>query len=297
MEQIMIFNPFTPIPKSDKSHVRGWSQHWAECLNTTVANKSTTLSGDLYLDHGVNFGGTLNLFGGVTDEILDRLIEMIDCSGQLYSLDIDMPDYDAMLKKRGVIVPGLQDKLSNSITLKQSNFHTKYKVYGDSHATAFAPLNSHIIRVNGLTLYRALEDKLIPEDADLVVLGSIDIRHHIGRQTNPEASIVKLATKLAYFAFDNDIKVAAPVPIEYEERKIPKTGFYKGTPFTGTREDRLEWTMLFIKTLRDLSVDVVSPPESWYLMNPEVYAKEYMELSSSVHISPKNYRRNGEWNV
>lgn len=293
----MIFNPFTPIPKSDKSHVRGWSLHWAECLNTTIADKGTVLSGDLYLEHGVNFGGALNLFGGVTKEIISRLIEMINCPGQLYSLDIDMPDYDAMLKKRGVNIAGLQDKLSRSITLKQSNFFNKYKVYGDSHATAFAPLDSHIIRVNGLTLYRALEDKLIPEDTDLVVLGSIDIRHHIGRQPDPDASIVKLATKLAYFALDNDITVAAPVPIEYEERKIPKTGFYKGTPFTGIRENRLEWTMLFIKTLRDLNVDIVSPPDSWYLMNPEVYAKEYMELSSSVHISQKHYRRHGEWNV
>ncbi len=289
----MIFNPFTPIPKSDKSHVRGWAQHWAECLDVSIADKSTNLKGDLYLDHGVNFGGILNLFGGVSDELVDRIIEMIDCPGELYSLDIDMPDYDGMLRKRGVTITGLKERLERAITLKQSNFHNKYKVFGDSHATAFAPKNSHIIRNNGMTLYRALEDNLIPEDTDLVVLGSIDIRHHIGRQK--DLSIVDLANRLAMFVFDNNISVAAPVPIEYEARKIPQTGFYKGQPFTGKRHERLAWTFLFINTLIDLGVNVVSPPMEWYTMDPEDYAKEYMELNSSVHISPRHYRRYGGW--
>jgi hypothetical protein len=36
---------------------------------------------------------------------------------------------------------------------------------------------------------------------------------------------------------------------------------------------------------------VVSPPADWYTMDGEEYAKKYMELSSSVHIAPINYRR------
>jgi len=32
-------------------------------------------------------------------------------------------------------------------------------------------------------------------------------------------------------------------------------------------------------------------------MDPEVFAKEVMELGSSVHIAPTHYRRKGGWNV
>jgi hypothetical protein len=39
---------------------------------------------------------------------------------------------------------------------------------------------------------------------------------------------------------------------------------------------------------------VVMPPEDWYSMDPEKYAKTYMENGSSVHIAPPYYRRN-DW--
>jgi hypothetical protein len=52
----VIFNPFTPIPKSDKSHVKGWSIVWSQRLNADIATKDIDLMNydHIYIDHGVN---------------------------------------------------------------------------------------------------------------------------------------------------------------------------------------------------------------------------------------------------
>jgi hypothetical protein len=68
-----------------------------------------------------------------------------------------------------------------------------------------------------------------------------------------------------------------------------QTGFYKGTPFTGTVNQRQYWTDLFMDTLSQQCL--ISPPSSWYSVDPEEYANIFMELNSSVHIAPPFYRR------
>ena len=94
--------------------------------------------------------------------------------------------------------------------------------------------------------------------------------------------------------YNADVWYSAPVPVEYEGRKLPKTGYFKGTPFYGSREDRLALTLRFIDLLNKHSGNkVVMPPSGWYSMDGEQYAKKYMENSSSVHISPEYYRRYG----
>ena len=52
----MIINPFSPIPKSDKSHTRGWSIIWSQRLNCDIGDKNTIYKDceTLYIDHGVN---------------------------------------------------------------------------------------------------------------------------------------------------------------------------------------------------------------------------------------------------
>ena len=90
---------------------------------------------------------------------------------------------------------------------------------------------------------------------------------------------------------DIRVELACPVPVEYQFRRIPKTGFYKGTPFFGTETERRDLTNEWRRYLLQNYRHVVSPPPHWYTMDPELYAKEIMELSSSVHISPTHYRR------
>jgi hypothetical protein len=314
----MIFNPFSPPPVNTKSHVRGWSMHWAECLQTIIASKSDDLSTAkaLYFDHGVNFGGGLNLFGGVTDEVVDRIEQVVAFDGELFSLDIPMPDYADQLSKRigqatcserltPALLSAFKDTLTESKPLFQSQLGLKCAAIGDSHSTAFAQAGSAVLRTNGLTLFGALTRgdfakqlstfKKIPKQVTLVA-GSIDVRHHIGRTNNPIKSIEDLCENYSNMVrfleseFAISIEVASPVPVEYEDRKLPKTGYYKDAAFFGNIVQRQDWTNHFMEMI-SCENKMITPPKSWYQMDPEQYAKENMELSSSVHIAPSKYRR------
>lgn len=314
----MIFNPFSSIPVNPKSHVRGWSMHWAECMHTEIASKDTDLSScdELYWEHGVNFGGALNLFGGVTDEVVNKIEQLVNFEGKLVSLDLPMPNYADQLAKRlgqptcstrltPVLLDAFKSKLNSSQTLLQSQLGFTKVAIGDSHSTAFALQDSMVLRTNGLTLNGALEKghfirqikscKKMPKKVTLVA-GSIDIRHHIGRQTDPAKSIENLCDRYSQIVsfIESEllisVEVAAPVPVEYEARKLPQTGYYKDRPFCGPMASRREWTSYFVD-LMGCENKVIGPPLDWYSMDGEEYAKQNMELNSSVHIAPSKYRR------
>lgn len=318
----MIFNPFSSIPVHPRSHVRGWATLWSELTGVEIADKSSNISDAkvLYLDHGVNFGGNMNLFGGVTEEIVDNITELILSDAKLVSLDIPMPDYAGQLEKRigqatchpalAKLLPSLKKRLAQAKTLTQADLKLRSIAMGDSHATAFSPKGSAVLRTNGQTLHGAIENKVVKAQLDALgyspervtlVYGSIDIRHHIGRQASPTDAVAKLCRDYARLVLEIQddylvkVEVAAPVPVEWEGRKIPQTGFYKGAPFTGTQQQRSEWTAQFIDLMCDKQIEVVHPPASWYSMDPELYAKTYMELGSSVHIAPLYYDRYFDW--
>ncbi len=125
--------------------------------------------------------------------------------------------------------------------------------------------------------------------------GSIDIRHHILRHGIDVEDLVKRyieqGDKLG------DVTYSLPVPVEFEDRRIPKSGFYKGKPFYGSLSERKEITEKFIGYLIKYSGGrTINPPEEWYTMDPEMYAKTYMEQGSSFHIAPPFYRRHN-WGV
>ena len=130
--------------------------------------------------------------------------------------------------------------------------------------------------------------------------GNVDIRHHILRQIDPVNFTRKLVTDLAIQLQDlqnigviGTYEVTAPYPIEYEGRKIPQTGFYKGTPFFGSREERDKIRSLMTNEMKYQIENVHEWPENWYLISPEDYAKTYMEKPGSVHLSPEFY----EWDL
>lgn len=314
-----VFNPFAPVPVNWKSHVRGWAMHWAECLGARIALKDTDLSqaSTLYWDHGVNFGGSLNLFGGVSEEIVRRIEQLVAHKGELVSLDVPMPNYAEQLRKRlgqstchysltSELLGQFEARLAASKTLTQANLGRALVTIGDSHSTAFAARGCAILRTNGQTLYGALKDSKILQQLDsldvaprhvTLVYGSIDIRHHIGRQYTPMSAIEGMCKNYAQVVnhikgeYLCDVEVAAPVPVEHEGRKLPQTGCYKGAAFYGSREKRLEWTLHFIDQMRSYGVDVVTPPMRWYEMDGEEYASTFMEMGGSVHIAPMFYRR------
>jgi len=316
----MLTNPISNIPQLKNSHVLGWSLVWADQLDAAIDHKcslSVANASTLYIEHGVNFGGTLNLFGGATKEIYDR-INRVAAHPNVISLDFDMPAWGEQLKKRigapttytGITEQWcdvLTKRLSSVQSLKQEDLlGVSSKLdgisVGDSHTPAFSRATDIVLRENGKTLYGTLKRGLITEFRGLkpfgnitFCYGSIDVRHHLLRHQNFNLDdmldeYVRQAVMIRK-EHDCDISFTTPVPVEYEARRLPKTGYYKGTPFFGTRQQRLDLTYQIIEGLNKRKVNVVMPPEDWYKMDGEKYATTYMENSSSVHISPQYYRR------
>jgi hypothetical protein len=315
----VITNPISNIPKLANSHVRGWSQVWAEQLGAEIDHRCSPAilnAETVYIEHGVNFGGTLNLFGGATEEIYDRINTIMSCDSNIVSLDHDMPNWGEQLRSRigapttyKAIDEAWCDKLSKwcksiSTFRQEDMFWLDGVSVGDSHTPAFSRKRDVVLRENGKTLFGCLRRGLKGELRSMTTmneitfsLGSIDIRHHLLRyEDNLEEMIKEYVRqgKEIEMEYAAEVTYAAPVPVEHEGRKLPKTGYFKGTPFFGSREDRLALTFRFIDLLKKHSGNkVVMPPEEWYHMDGEKYAKTYMENSSSVHISPEYYRRYG----
>ena len=320
----MIVNPISNIPVNKKSHVYGWAKKWSDLLDIKIDHKCDQYHETAYIEHGANFSGTLNLFGGANKDVFDR-INRVMTSEKVVSLDHEMPDYGEMLRKRiGAkttyegITESWCDRLSVKCkwinSLKMEELENAYDgiTVGDSHTIAYANKGDVIFRNDGKTLHGALnegletfmrgvsakKDKFMSFDTPVTFcFGSIDIRHHICRHGGLSKSMIEKYVDQAYSITNNPF-FAKPVPVEFVGRRIPKSGFYKGEPFYGSWEDRRDITGEFIMHLHDLLPEerIVGPPEEWYRMDPEKYAKTYMELSSSFHIAP-TYYRSENWGI
>jgi len=315
----VITNPISNVPVNPKSHVHGWTQTWAAQLGASINHKCTPhiMQADtVYIDHGANFGGTLNLFGGATKEVFDRINIVAACK-DIISLDWDMPDYGAMLKKRigakttyeGITEEWcdmLSSRLKSVPSLKQADLELNSITLGDSHTIAFSGNGHKVFRNDGKTLFGALKTGLVdmlrdctPTDTVHLSFGSIDIRHHILRHDNfnLDSTIAEYVNqgKAIEDKFGCKVKYAFPVPVEFEGRRIPKSGFFKGTPFYGSWQERYDLTEHFKELLYSHSDgSVIAPPPEWYTMDSEKYAKTFMEHGSSFHIAPPFYYRN-DW--
>jgi hypothetical protein len=312
----IITNPISNIPKLEKSHTLGWALAWKNLLSASIDHKCTPqiLNADtVYIDHGANFGGTLNLFGGANDELFKRINLVMSCKN-IVSLDWDMPDYGEMLAKRigakstsEYITKEWCEKVSQRCqtiaSLKHQNLiGVKDITVGDSHTIAFAGRNNRIYRNDGATLFGSLKKGLsslmrdtIPQGQVTFSFGSIDIRHHLLRHESSDIEgLIREYVKQGD-AISSDALYATPVPVEFEERRIPQTGFYKKTPFFGSLQERKDLTNRFIDILnKESNGRIVMPPKEWYTMDPKTYAETYMESNSSFHIAPPYYRSN-DW--
>lgn len=307
----MITNPISNIPVNAKSHVYGWAKKWSELLDQRIDHKCEKFNATTHIEHGANFGGTLNLFGGANKDVYNR-INRVMTSDNIISLDHDMPDYGEMLKKRiganttyeGITeswCDALSERCKTISSLKMEDIaSTKGGItVGDSHTVAFANKGDAIFRNDGKTLHGALKDGLeslmrgvdAKNDPVTFCLGSIDIRHHLCRHETSLQEMIEEYVDQA-FKITREPFFAKPVPVEFEGRRIPQSGFYKGTPFCGSRKERHELTGNFITLITDLVSPerMIGPPVDWYRMDPEKYAKTHMELSSSFHIAPSYYR-------
>ena len=299
----MITGTFNKIPRKKNSHGYGWARTWAENLNVGINHDADPVE-ILYLDHGVNFGGSINLFGGFDDKLKQRVDNFL-LADKVYSLDIDMPEYGNMLAKRKDCpdkdwCARVQDKCDGAQTMLSTDLDTDWLTIGDSHSAAFAPEGSMVIKTNGLTLNGMIKNnfqyvrdhmaKCNNLQGITLVFGNIDLRHHICR-LGIDYRDMWIELKRFGDSLPVPVEYAVPWPIEFEGRKLPKTGYYKGQPFWGSYYERSQALAGIIETMDMISMNKIMYPNEWLMMNPEVYAKEKMEGTSSVHISPECYRR------
>jgi hypothetical protein len=314
------------------SHRSSWPK-MQRCMLADTGVDTMLSGGDLdalsnsdtwFVSHGMEFKDSYNLNSGWLPEHAERLRILIDkgADGSVISLERKMPDLVGLLKPRAEKSDNdltstewskLGDVLSNVPVLVHQNIgHHHTVVLGDSHSIARYKRGSLVLRNDGLTLYgmlqKGIRTMLTESGIDfcenlVIVAGNIDIRHHLLRQQNPIASLEEMMkdlwTQLDELTREGIImehEITMPYPIEFEGRKLPKTGYYKGTPFFGQREYRVAIAGKMMHEIVVRFPKVYHWPQRWYDMDPEQYATEFMEKPRSVHLSPRNHNWDYELN-
>ena len=275
----------------------------------------------IFLDHGMEFNGeSLNLFGGAQDAPAGRLARLIELEPdlmRLVSLDRPMPDYGGLGKGRlKSCSDGWKAVDWDLITerCKSIDFMTQQSMgklagwdhlaLGDSHTFSMYKPGMVVCRNDGQTMFgalkRGLKSFIEPYGPTIKKLtlyfGNIDIRHHLMRQPNPASAVHNMLLEYEKQIKELDmeyVELISALPIENESRKLPKTGFYKGTPFAGTWAERTKLVELFNGLLKNLCAK-----NGWdFYEHPDVYKNEkgeldfeVMELPQSVHLRRSFYR-------
>lgn len=316
---ILVTSPFTPVSSNIHSHRAAQAAIYAEQLSS-LGSVHLDRTGDIHPDptsfdrvyayHGNDWFGSLNLFGGMKNYgNIDKLIRYSKLKAPIYSLWIDHPKYSEMLKPRldGDIHPdwhlvdweNLKKLEDTAITVKEIEVVNRV-VAGDSHAICMYRPDWFVNSVPFKTLHGALKEGLSSfiqphhEIAEFY-FGNIDVRHHLCRQPDPEAATRDLVNR--YYTQLSSLDLAKVyayelLPIEHESRVLPKTGYYKGTPFYGSWEDRNRCRLIFKDEMRKLcargSVNFIEWVDP--LLNDRGELDfECMEKPKSVHLSRNSY--------
>lgn len=297
----------TTITSKETSHTYGWARTWSENLGGIPINHTCEPSDVVFFDHGVNFGGSLNLFGGFTEKHEQCMVNLSKAK-QVWSLDLEMPAYLEMYlcRKDVEISPGLARDFAafccraRGKTLRSTDLGLPWLAVGDSHTAAWAPWNSMVVKTNGKTLngqirsnFQYVRDhiEMCPQIKGVTLsFGNIDVRHHICRLDADWREMWRNYKKFGD-SLPIEVEYALPWPAEFEGRKLPKTGWYKDQPFWGSQLERSRLVEDIASFCDEIGMNVIHYPAEWRTMDPEVYAKERMEKPQSVHLSPKHYRR------
>ena len=316
----LVTSPFTHISFNIHSHRAAQAAIYANQLEETGFDVHLDRTGnihpdinsfeEIYVYHGNDWGGSLNLFGGMKNYGgIDNLIRYSQFKGTVYSLWIDHPKYSEMLEPRmkGEIHPdwakvdweNLKRIENTAKTIKQLTA-TNRVVTGDSHAICMYRPGWFVNSVPFKTLHGALSQGLssfIGSEHEIAefYFGNIDVRHHLCRRPRPEESTRNLANRYYEQLSQLDLaKVYAYelLPIENESRALPKTGYYKGTPFYGTWEQRETIRLIFKDEMKKLCAQGSVNFIEWtdYLKNDKGELDfDHMEKPKSVHLSRNSY--------
>ena len=302
------------------SHKSGWAFHLANQLthagytNVEVITDTETEWSDfdvMLLEHGMEFKGNFNIFGGANDDLYYQITRMFAQGIKLYSLHHDMPCVGTLIEKRlktgSELFKTLESrideakKICSQIPRVDRIEKTFCLCFGDSHSFSQYTPGFQTDRHDGLTLFGTLRRGIrtyVPSyiQSLRVYLGNIDIRHHLMRQDNPSKSLKTMMEEYEQQLIDleiDNIDVVQALPIENESRPLPKTGFYKDTPFFGTWAERTA----LVKEFNQL-VEAMCNRNGWKTWkHSDVFLNSFGELTfdvmekpKSVHIAREFYR-------
>lgn len=314
------------IPTRKHSHNAAWVWLYKNMLHaagwedvTILGNHDTYENYDAMIFYpGIAYAGSINFFFGVDDNVVRRFKRIQNFEGQTFIMNHEMPLIGSTIKGRlhnkstSLKVGDLNLEKLDEICKKTLSFNhvekSKKLCFGDSHCFSTYVPGYSVCRNDGLTLFSTLRDGLknvIEDKSGLSVsslshltfyMGNIDIRHHLMRQENPlekvHSMIIELSHQLKSLNVPN-IEIVNALPIEDISRKLPKTGYYKGTPYFGTWQERTNLVNTFNTTVDKICIenkwDVFRWPES-FLNDKSELDFEYMERPKSVHLSPLSYR-------
>lgn len=314
------------IAKTDYSHRASWvkMRMHQEGEEWDLQPKPETLKDydRVIIYMGMEWKGVLNLFGGNESPLLEYARKLKDIDpNKVAWLDLHPDNVD-----QGILELEVYEQLERRIPEEDWSHIKKFNqimvqprfknlVVGDSHAISQYRPGWNVNRNDFKTLHGALKDGLSsfllsarPERLCLY-FGNIDIRHHLNRQVNTVGSTIELATRYVeqVEALLNthdqleEVEIVWPLFLESEDRKLPKSGFYKGEPFSGTVQERSEIRKLFCDTLVALTVDnpkikMYQWPITWLETftpgdnSTMLLDQEYMERPRSVHLAWKYSR-------
>ena len=318
----LVTSPFTHVSSNIHSHRAAQAAIYANQLMEYGYDVHLDRTGDIhpaindfleiYTYHGNDWGGSLNLFGGMKNYGgIHNLIRYSKFKGKVFSLWIDHPKYSEMLKPRmtGDIHPDWHEvdwenlkRIEDIATTIKHIASSDNIVVGDSHAICMYRAGWHVNSVLFKTLHGALNEGLasflLPKPCFRTAefyFGNIDVRHHLMRQANPDEVTRDLANRYhdQLVKLDvEDVSAYELLPIENESRALPKTGYYKGTPFYGAWECRETVRLIFKNEMKKLCATSKVNFIEWndYLMNAEGELNfDCMEKPKSVHLSRASY--------
>lgn len=309
------------ITQKPWSHKGAWSRLLLCALkNLGLPNVKVLSKGEKWADfdiiimeHGMEFDGAFNLYGGANDELAERVEQFANYGGEILSYEVPMPDIGTFVKSRVascsprfavmVACQAMLSEKSKSIKFFDAVDPSDHLVIGDSHALSAWLPGAEIRRHDGKTLYGVTKvglDKFVvnPEAYKKITVyfGNIDVRHHLCRQPDPVGAAIELAK--IYIGQVRRLKdmgiemtVISLLPLEDPSRKLPKTGYYKGEPFAGSWDERERVRTAFNAELMahaDGNYNLWTWPDM--LKDDGKLSFDAMERPKSVHLSPEWYR-------
>jgi hypothetical protein len=323
-------SPFNSIAPRIASHRSAQGAIYADMIRHTGVNLDVNWGGMLsnhndydvmYVYHGNDWGGGLNLFGGIQGADGTTVRNFSKFKGQVYSLAVDFPPYHEMIESKiktaheknnpprpewlEVDLENLKRMYETATTLKVIE-KTDKLVIGDSHSICMYRPGWMVNSVPFKTLNGALNEgfssfvegfSTYEELSELeVYFGNIDIRHHLCRISNDHEKNTRELVNRYFSALEkipvDRVSVYEPLPIENISRVLPKTGYYKGKPYSGTWEERNNCRILFRDMLKEKCSNSKVTFKKWVDKLQNQFGElsfDVMEKPRSVHLSREFY--------